>query len=111
MPILWSRAGSLKDFIGHMNAVKSILNGNKGGNEMSKKKKTILPYALRKKIWDFIQQGKTNHQIVEEVFKGAEPHVTSDAQFIQCISFQRSLYTRGIKSNPKSLISSLGAKG
>ena len=78
---------------------------------MSTKKRTILPYALRKKIWDFIHQGKTNHQIVEEVCKEAEPHITSDAQFIHCISFQRSLYTRGIKPNPKSLIASLGPKG
>jgi hypothetical protein len=75
---------------------------------MRKKKITILPAALRKKIWGFINQGKTNHQIVEEVFKEAESYVTSDAQLIQGINAQRSLHTRGIKPDPKSIISSLG---
>ena len=75
---------------------------------MRKKKITILPYTLRKKIWDFIHQGKTNHQIAEKLFKEAEPYVTFDDQLIQCISAQRSLHVRGIKPNPKSIISSLG---
>ncbi|MFC1516230.1 hypothetical protein ACFL7E_05665 [Thermodesulfobacteriota bacterium] len=78
---------------------------------MRKKKITILPYAVRKKIWDFIHQGKTNHQIVEKLFKEAEPYVTSDAQLIEGINSQRSLHTRGIKPDPKSIISSLGTKG
>lgn len=75
---------------------------------MRKKKITIVPYALRKKIWDFVQQGKTNHQIMEEVFKEAESYIVSDAKLIQCISANRSLYARGIKPNPKSIISSIG---
>ena len=75
---------------------------------MRKKKRTILPYELRKKIWDFIQQGKTNHQIVEEVFEEAESYIISDAKLIQCISANRSLYPKEIKPNPKSIISSLG---
>jgi hypothetical protein len=75
---------------------------------MRKKKITILPYALRKKICDFIYQGKTNQQIVEEVFKEAESYVISDAELIQCISFNRNLHSKGIKPNPKSIISSLG---
>ena len=78
---------------------------------MRKKKITILPYALRKKISDFIHQGKTNHQIVEEVFKEAESYIISDAKLIQCISFNRSLHARGIKANPKSIISSIGRNG
>lgn len=78
---------------------------------MRKKKITILPYALRKKISDFIHQGKTNHQIVEEVFKEAESYIISDAKLIQCISFNRSLHARGIKMNPKSIISSIGRNG
>jgi hypothetical protein len=75
---------------------------------MKKKKITILPYALKRKIWDFIQQGKTNHQIVEEVFKEAESYIISDAKLIQCIRFNRSLHARGVKPNPKSIISSIG---
>lgn len=75
---------------------------------MRKKKITILPYALKKKIWDFIHKGKTNYQIVEEVFKEAKPYVTFDSQLIQCISANRSLYVRGIKPDPKSIIASLG---
>ena len=75
---------------------------------MRKKKITILPYVLRKKIWDLIQQGKTNHQIVEEVFDEVESYIISDDKLIQCISANRSLYPKGIKSNPKSIISSLG---
>ncbi len=75
---------------------------------MRKKKITILPYALRKKISDFIQQGKTNHQIVEEVFEEAESYIISDAKLIQYISANRSLYLKGIQPNPKSVISSLG---
>ena len=78
---------------------------------MRKKKITILPYALRKKISDFIHKGKTNHQIVEEVFKEAESYIISDAKLIQCISFNRSLHARGIKTNPKSIISSIGRNG
>ena len=76
-----------------------------------RKKITILPYALRKKIWDFIHKGKTNHQIVEEVFKESESYIISDAKLIQCISANRSLYARRIKPDPKSIISSLGRHG
>lgn len=75
---------------------------------MRRKKITIIPYVLRKKIFDLIQQGKTNHQIVEKVFEEAESYTISDAKLIQCISANRSLYARGIKPNPKSIISSLG---
>ena len=75
---------------------------------MRKKKITIMPYALRKKIWDFIHKGKTNHQIVEKVSKEAESYIISDAKLIQCISDNRSLHARGIKPNPKSIIASLG---
>ena len=75
---------------------------------MRKKKITILPYALRRKIWDLIHKGKTNHQIVEEVFKKSESYIISDDKFIQCISANRSLYDRGIKPDPKSIISLLG---
>jgi hypothetical protein len=75
---------------------------------MRKKKITILPYPLRKKIWDLIHRGKANHQIVEEVFKEAASYITSDDQLIQCIRAHRRLHTRGIKPDPKSIISSLG---
>ena len=78
---------------------------------MKKKKIAILPYALRKKIWHFIHRGKTNRQIVEEIFKEAEPYVTSDTQLIQGINSQRSLHNRGIKPDPKSIISSLVSNG
>lgn len=78
---------------------------------MKKNKITIMPYPLRKKIWDFIHQGKANHQIVEEVFKEAESYITSDAQLIQCIRAHRRLHIRGIKPDPKSIISSLGTNG
>ena len=71
----------------------------------------ILPYVLRKKIWDSIHAGKTDHQIVEEVLKEAESHIISGAKLIQCISFNRSLYAKGIKPDPKSIISSLGING
>jgi len=78
---------------------------------MRKKKIKILPYALRKKIWDFIHQGKTDHQIVEEVFKEAESYITSDAKLNQYISFNRNSHARDIKLNPRSIISSLGRNG
>jgi len=97
-------------FISNIKTARAF-NRNKGGNNMSKKKITILPYDLRKKIWDFIHQGKTNHQIVEEVFKEAESCMVSDAKLIKCISANRNLYARGIKPNPKSIISSLGRSG
>ncbi len=75
---------------------------------MRKKKITILPYALRRKIWDLIHKGKTNRQIVEKVFKESESYIISDNKLIQCISANRSLYDRGIKPDPKSIIASLG---
>ena len=78
---------------------------------MRKRRMTILPYALRKKIWDFIHQGKTDHQIVEEVFKEAESYITSDAKLNQYISFNRNSHARDIKLNPRSIISSLGRNG
>ena len=78
---------------------------------MRKKKITILPYALRKKIWDFIDKGKTNHQIMEEVFMEAESHIISDAKLNQYISFNRNSHARDIKLNPRSIISSLGRNG
>jgi hypothetical protein len=89
-------------FMDAVGIMSEIINESKGEDKMNKPKRTILPYPLREKIWELIHQGKENHQIVEEVYKEAEPFVTSVAQLIQCITAHRSLHTKGLRPSPKN---------
>jgi len=60
----------------------------------------ILPYHLRVEIWDLIDQGSSNEEIVDKLYCDAPPNV-SEGKFRFCIRGIKGIHTKGLRPSKR----------
>jgi hypothetical protein len=72
---------------------------NKERIVQKEKMKPILPFEMRKKVMDYLDQGYSRDEIFEKIHKEAEPFLKPNQDLKKCISAIKGHRSQGQKVN------------